>query len=134
MGFKNHELETLQRKVIGSWRSITSNNCLWVSNDREAEYLISGHATELIEKIWLPCVYDNETYLKIYGVVAADRSEGRYVWIYVHYRHHIWKAHSIRHAYEIENKIKHHNKLEQKKYRMQRRLESRQKLIPICKN
>ena len=107
---------------------------MWVSGAREAEYLLCGYASELIDKIWLPCVYETNAYSQIHGVVAADRSEGRYVWIYVFYRHHIWKCYNIRFAYELIEKIKEYNKLEEQKNKLQRKLDSKKKLITICDN
>jgi hypothetical protein len=124
----------LERKTRGLWRSISSNKCLWISGEQEAKYLLSGHATELIQSTWLTCVYERDASSKIYGIVAADKSNGRYVWVYLYYRHHIWKCNTIRQALEIEDKIKKHNELEMKKCRLSRRLEANKKLITVCNN
>lgn len=131
---KNEELECLEMKIRSLWRSISSNNCLWISGESEAKYLLNGHATELIQKSWLPCFYEREAYSKIYGVIATDNSDGRYGWIYLHYRNHIWKCCNIRQAFEIEDKLKKHNEVEEKKYRLRKKLESRKRLITVCNN
>jgi|GEM_PF-4526566 len=131
---KNEELECLERKIRGLWRSISSNNCLWISGEAEAKYLINGHATELIQRSWLPCIYERESFSKIYGVIAADNSNGRYVWVYLYYRNHIWKCHNIRKAFEIEDKIKKHNEVEVKRYRLSKKIDAKKKLITVCNN
>lgn len=131
---KNTELLSIERKVRGAWTSITSNNCMWISGEREAHYLLKGHATELIDKVWLPQHYQDKAYPEIYGVVAANQSDGRYVWIYLYYRHHLWKCNDIRKAYDIIEKIKEHDKLEKKERVMRRKFMSQQKLLSVCKN
>jgi hypothetical protein len=94
----NKELIALNRKITGAWKSL-SYGSLWVQ-EKEVEYLMSGRSTELIERIKF---YSKP--VDIYGAVAANRDNGRYVWIYVYFDHHLWKCHNLNAAFDLAKKI-----------------------------
>ena len=130
---KQTELTTLERQVRGLWASITSG-AMWVSGKSEAEYLIGGHTTDMIEKTWVPNWCERYAHAFVYGVIAADKSEWRYVWIYLFYRHHIWRCHNLKEAIKLIKRIEVHNKFEQKLRRLERRLEAKCRTTQACCN
>jgi hypothetical protein len=67
-------------------------------------------------------------YAYVYGVVAANQERGRYVWIYLYYRQHLWHCHSIGNAYELIKKLNEHEKLEKQRDKVKRKWEKQEKL------
>lgn len=111
----NESHKIIRRKVTGMRQSLYSNS-IWISGEREANYLMSGHATELLDTISLS--FSDSEKARVYGVVAADRSKGRYVWIYLFCFHHLWHCHSISDAYKIVEKIKAYRELQMKENKL----------------
>ncbi|MEZ4723009.1 MAG: hypothetical protein R2813_14130 [Flavobacteriales bacterium] len=123
------KIKSFQRRLTGLWTSLTSRNCMWVSGDKEVNYLLGGHATELIEKIWLGHSYYEYRNAEIYGIVAADRHRGRYVWVYLYYGHHLWKCHDVKQAFDLANKIKAYNFEKGKLRKLDNRMDRNRKLL-----
>lgn len=96
------------RRKANGLRSSIFSGAIWISGDREAEYLFSGHATELLDVVRFN--YTSNESAKIYGMVAANTENGRYIWVYLYSHHHIWKCHSIANAYGIIERLKQYNK------------------------
>ena len=135
MDNQKEALKRLERKLIGARRGSTFNNSFWISGTNEVKHLMGGHATELIEKCWVSFSDDddeNDGKASIYGVVAANRERRRYVWIYLHYHHHLWRVHSIKDAYEIIEKIKVHNELKKNVDRLRNKINRSE--IQVCNN
>ncbi|MGL2965865.1 hypothetical protein [Flavobacterium sp. XGLA_31] len=133
MKIKDPELDKLEREARAITRYLDSSNCLACS-ENEATYLMSGHATELIDKVVIHATFPENKCVKIYGVVAKERVNGRYCWVYAHYDYRLWKCHSIPYAYEIAQKVRERVKIEQKIHRLNRRLASNHKLPAISNN
>lgn len=97
------EFTTARRKANGLRSSIFSG-AIWVSGDSEANYLVGGHATELLDKVCFN--YSTGKSAIVYGIEAAQKDRGRYVWIYLYFHNHIWKCHDIPKAYKIIERLK----------------------------
>lgn len=111
------EKHAVARRKANGLRLSAYSESLWINGDNEANYLLGGNATELLDSICLD--YSTGERAKIYGIVAANREKGRYVWIYLYSHNRIWRCHSIPGAYKIIEKLKEYNeayKLEKKLY------------------
>jgi hypothetical protein len=63
-------------------------------------------------KIHIPNYFEKNAYACIHGVCAANRLSGRYLWIYLTYRHQLWKCYNIKDAFDLIERTKSHNQLE----------------------
>lgn len=134
MSSKSEILKSLERKVIGSKRSSTFSNAFWVSGETEVNYLMGGYATELIDVVYLPRVYERDADAKIYGVVGKNQNRGRYLWIYLYHSHNLWRFHSLKDSYKLIEKLKQHYELEKKVYNYRYRNAVRAKKKDLCDN
>ena len=128
-----NEIKAYDRKIAGSYRSNTFSNAMHLRGKlNEAEYLMSGGVTELVESVWIPSVFERDAHARIYGVVAQNRKANRYVWIYLYYRNHIWSCWSIKEAIQLVDKLKEHENLRKGQEVLERKLkreENKLKLI-----
>ncbi|GAA4460346.1 hypothetical protein GCM10023093_02820 [Nemorincola caseinilytica] len=131
---KDPELLSLEKRIRNLLSYILATNNLYVGSEKEAKYLLDGHATELIQKIKLPLIYDKNASLEIYGMIAANQSNGRYVWIYLYYWNKIWKCNNLESAFEFINKYREYYKLHEEKELYLRKAESKRKLLEVTKN
>ncbi len=123
---RNPELLSLERKERATWNAI-KHRSMWVG-EKEAEYLMSGDATELIQSVFMP---DNEyhSHAKVYGVIAADTSRSRYLWVYLFYWNHLWRCGDLETAYKLIERIKQYNTLRKSIKKLERTIERQQKLL-----
>lgn len=129
----NPEIKELEKQKTTIWKALTDhNNCLFL-NENEAMYLMKGHATDLIDLIEVKSVY-NINEIKIFGVQAADKTRGKYVWVYLYHRHRLIKCRNLTDAYAKVRLINENNELEFKILRLEKKLKVQQKLLQVCDN
>jgi hypothetical protein len=102
------DLRPITNKTNSLWDKLSHNRLSLCQ--QEAEYLLKGAATELIE---IKTLY--ELPFKIYGVVGSDQTYGRYVWIYVYYNESLWKCYSLEDAFDLKERIKEYQELEKQR-------------------
>lgn len=131
---KKELLKSLERKITGTLNSRLFNSAIRFSGKNEIEYLLKGHATELIESMPLPQYYDKGKRAFIYGVIAAEREYRRYVWIYFVYDNHFWKCRDIKHSFEIIERLKGYNELVKDSCNLSDKIFAENKKLEICNN
>lgn len=127
------DLAVLEKQLKILNKRLLSNTQLSVS-EQEAEYLIKGFATELIDKSWVLDKNRNITYAKIYGVQAKEQSNGRYLWIYLFYNNSLYKCYNLKLAFDIIDELKKICELERKINRISKRITNRENLLQISSN
>lgn len=120
----------LDVEINAYYRKLRSLRCRFDNSlnvsPNEANYLLSGHCTELIDMISVrDRKYTEEDdkklndsphdyYAKIYGVVAANQSKGRYCYIYLHFERFVIKCWCLEAAYSLIPTLKECCKLSDK--------------------
>lgn len=133
MNIKDPELDNLEKRLRVLNRSLLSENHMRL-DESEANYLMKGHATELIEKVWLPNTHHNSSYAKIYGVQAKDNTNGRYLWIYLYYRGSLYKCYDLKRAFDLIDRLREVNQLETKEIKVNKKIVAKQKLLQMSSN
>jgi hypothetical protein len=133
MNTKDPELDLLEKKLRVLNRSLLSENHMHL-DESEANYLMKGYATDLIEKVWLPNTHYNSSYVKIYGVQLKDKTNGRYLWIYLYYRGSLYKCYDLKRAFDLIDKLREVNDLETKEIKVNKKNAAKQKLLQITSN
>ena len=127
----NENIIAFENEINSSWTNIISKNSIVLSGSKEVEYLMGGRATELIEKVRVCYGSSCFAVAEIYGILAADQTNGKYLWVYLVFKNHFWKCKSLRNAYEIIGEVEEHHKLEEKLVQLRKSLRSRKK--PVLK-
>jgi hypothetical protein len=127
------ETKELEKQKTALWKALTNNdNCMFL-NESEAMYLMKGQATDLIDLIHVKSLY-NVNEIKIFGVQAADKTKGKYVWIYLYHRYRLIKCKNLMDAYDKVRLINENNELEIKIDKLEKKLKAQQKLLQVCDN
>ena len=129
----DNELEMLEKKHRLLQRKLLATNQLNLI-ENEAMYLMKGHATELIDKVWIPNRHISSSYAKIYGVIGKDNSNGRYLWIYLYFDENLYKCYDLKKAFELSEKLKEFNELEMKIFKLNKKNTIKQKLLHMSSN
>jgi hypothetical protein len=134
MKIRNEELAALEKQTKSLWKSIYSRDFLRLNNPKELEYLMSGHATELVQKIMIRYPHNDLHSAHIYGVQAADRTSNRYCWVYVYYNSKLWKVWSLVEAFDLVSKLRQHAELEDKEEKLAQKIDIQAKVLTASKN
>lgn len=133
METKDQKLTAIEKRLRSLNKSLLTQNHLNLV-EQEAEYLMKGFATELIEKVYILDENRSMAYAKVYGVIAKDQSFGRYVWIYLFYDEHLYKCRDIKSVYDLIDVLKEVNQLKREVVRINKRLIVKEKLLQISTN
>ncbi len=114
---QKRNVKELDAEIDAYYRKLKSLRCKYGNSlnvcPNEAKYLLSGHCTELIDVISIrerKYTEDDDNnfnkqpheYLaKIYGAVAANKSDGRYCYIYLHFEWFVIKCWNLKSAYDL---------------------------------
>jgi len=111
---KNNKLALLRKEKRKIEKLLFEEmNMLYLYNQNEAEYLFSGHATELICSPFLGFDDNSQSrQCKIFGVVGANKENGRYCWIYLNYKDNVWKCYSLSDAFDLIQTVRKYLDLE----------------------
>lgn len=133
METKDNELELLEKKYRMLQRKLLSSNQMNIT-ENEADYLMKGYATELIDKVWILNRQITSSYARIYGIVRKERQGGRYIWIYVYFNETLYKCHDLKSAFELTDKLHEFYGLEMKIFKLNKKNVIKQKLLQISSN
>jgi len=133
MKINNPEIQEIEKELRILSRRLDAGNCISCS-ENEVNNLMSGHATDLIDTVYIFTQSEGKNYVRIYGVVAQERKTRRYVWVYVYHYYRLWKCHRIEDAYEIVQKVKDKVRLEEKISKLTRVINNKQNRLQISSN
>lgn len=114
------DLPALEKKYNKARQDVLVCNCLYTYNDFEIDYLLSGHATEIIDTVLVrprPKGMKWEEWMElkqgaIYGVVAKEQDKNRYVWHYFRYQGLLIRCNGLEDAYKKAAQVKIWNELD----------------------